>query len=292
MQSNQNKSKEGNVSLQSLHSAKMKDRTWLIVTIVMGLALIISVGYSLNLRKKINKKTDVIVSRSIVQITASNVSIKNVVTAKGKIEGDIVQDSKDNEENIQNESNQENNAQETDENIKQEVKKYHIKINLSDEVVNKIKPGQKVDISIKNEDKKNKYEGKISKIEQDETNKKKAIVEFNFDENVKENQEAECTIIIEEAKDVIALPIAAVKTRKLDDNIENNTSNKNQLNTTNDTNSVNTANNNSKEEKYAIVVNDDGTTSEIVVKTGISDEYYVEIISGLSEGQKVQIEEE
>ena len=48
----------------------------------------------------------------------------------------------------------------------------------------------------------------------------------------------------------------------------------------------------SKIEKYVIVVNDDGTTSDVVVETGISDDSYIEIVSGLSEGQKVQIVEE
>lgn len=262
----------------------MKDRTWLIVTLVMGLALIISIGYSLKLRKKINDKEDVIISRSIVQITASNVSIKNVITAKGKIEKYITQDSQNNKDT--------NNEQETDTNNKQE-EFYYIELNLGKENANKIKVEQKVEINVKNEDKTLKYKGKIAKIEQNqEKDKIKAMVEFNFDNNVKEKQEAECTIIVEEAKDVIALPIAAIKTRKDEDNIENNTSDQNQLNTTDDTNSVNTVDNNSKEEKYVIVVNDDGSTSEIVVKTGISDEYYVEIVSGLSEGQKVQIEEE
>lgn len=240
----------------------MKDRTWIIVTIIMGLALIISVGYSLKLRKKINDKSEVIVSRSIVQITASNVSIKNVLTAKGKVE-----------------------------------KSYLISLNLNEETMGKVKIGQEVDIKIKNDNKTLKYKGKLTKIEQDEiNNKKKAIVEFNFDENVKENQEAECTIIIEKAKDVIALPLVAIKTRKLnnntDDNMQNNINIQNQSNITNDQNSVNTIENIPKEEKYVIVVNDDGTTGEVVVETGISDEYYVEIVSGLSEGQKVQIEEE
>ncbi len=266
----------------------MKDKTWLMVTIVMGLALIISLGYSLKLRRKINNQSDVIVSRSIVQITASNVSIKNVITAKGKVE------ETPQIENTQD-SNELNNDQQnnTDKENEQVEKQYCIKINLSEEITKKIKVGQKVEVKIKNEEKILKYKGKVSIIEKNQENeKKKAIIEFNFDENVKENQEAECTIIIEEAKDVIAVPIAAIKTRKIDNNEGNNTSSINQVNTTNDVNSVDTVINNSKEEKYVIVVNDDGTTSEITVKTGISDEYYVEIISGLSEGQKVQIEEE
>ena len=286
----ENNLKEGNVSLQSLHMTKMKDRTWLIVSVVMGLALIISVGYSLKLRKRIIENQDVIVSMSIVQITASNVSIKNVLTVKGKVE--VINENNGNNKN--DIESMENAYEESlnDLNVN-ENKSYYIGINLSEEAAKKVKLEQKVEIKIKNDDKVYKYKGNISKIEQNENNNKKAIVKFENDENIKENQEAECTIIIQEAKDVIALPIAAIKTRKLDNNnTETNTNNKNQSNITNDTNLADAFNNKPKEEKYVIVVNDDGTTSEIVVETGISDEYYVEIVSGLSEGQKVQIEEE
>lgn len=248
----------------------MKDKTWLMVTTVMGLALIISLGYSLKLRRKINEQSDIVVSRSIVQITASNVSIKNVLKAKGKVQ-------------------KINNSQD-----KETKEEYNIVITLDENNIRKVKVGQFIEIKTKNGEELLKYKGKITKINQEEK-QKNAIVEFNFDDKIKENQEAQCLIVIEEAKDVIAVPIAAIKTRKLEEskqNEENNTNDINQINTTNDTNPINTIDNTPKEEKYVIVVNDDGSTSEIVVKTGISDEYYVEIVSGLSEGQKVQIEEE
>ena len=245
----------------------MKDKTWLMVSIIMGLALIISIGYSLKLRKKIIDNTDVMVSRSIVQITASNVSIKNVLTTKGKV---ILQ-------------NQENNDS--------DIKSLLISINLNEDTIKKVKVGQKVEIKIKNEDKNFDYKGKITKIEQDEgNNKKRAIIEFNFNENVKENMEAECTIIIEEAKDVIALPLKAVKSRKNEGSTQNIINNN--INITNEQNSINTTDNQSQQQKYVIIVNDDGTTSEVEVQTGISDDSYIEIVAGLSEGQKVQIEEE
>ncbi len=268
------------VSLKSLQNTKMKDKTWIIVSIIMGLALIISIGYSVELRKKVNDKSEVIVSRSIVQITASNVSIKNVLTIKGTVE-------KKESSNI---TYEENNTQinNSELNTKEEVL-YNIIINLNEESLNKIKIGQETEIKIKNQEE--IYKGKVTKIEQNEaTNKKTAVIEFEFDENVKENMEAECSIVIEEAKNVIAIPLAALKVRDNKNTIETNSQSQN--NVTNEQNSENTTENISKEEKYVIVVNDDGTTSEVEVETGISDDYYVEIVSGLSEGQKVQIEGE
>ena len=290
-----------NVSLKSLQETKMKDKTWIIVSIIMGLALIISIGYSLELRKKVNDKAEVIVSRSIVQITASNVSIKNFLTIKGTVEKKESQNPIDEENNelkniSQENISEENNIQEniTDSNKNEEEKaSYNIILNLNEESLNKIRIGQEAEIKIKNEEKTYKYKGEIAKIGQNETtNKKIAVVEFEFDENVKENMEAECTIVIEEAKNVIAIPLAAVRVRRNENNMQNTFNHQSQNNLTNEQNSENTTENISKEEKYVIVVNDDGTTSEVEVETGISDDSYVEIVSGLSEGQKVQIEGE
>ena len=297
-QLDENKPRKENVSIQSLQKTKMKDKTWLIVSIIMGLALIISIGYSLELRKKVNEKAEIIVSRSIVQITASNVSIKNVLTLKGKVEKQEQKEQVDSEESA-NELINENSTQtidhenteneQIDENSEEQTI-YNVILNLNEETIKKVKETQIVEINVHNDEKIIKYQGKIIKIEQSEQNNKKvAVVEFNFDDNVKENMEADCTIIIEEAKDVIALPKAAIKIKHIEKK-EVNTQDNNEL--TSDQNSINTTENKAKEEKYVIVVNDDGTTSEVVVETGISDEYYVEITSGLSEGQKVQIEEE
>ncbi len=65
-----------------------------------------------------------------------------------------------------------------------------------------------------------------------------------------------CEIIIAEAKDVLAIPIEAVK--KIG------------------------------EEKWVTLVKETGTTEEVKVETGISNDSYVEIKSGLTAGQKVQ----
>lgn len=274
----------------------MKEKTWIII-LIMGIALIISLSYSLMLRKKvddISSKESVIVSRSIVQITASNVSIKNVLTIKGKVEKKIEQ-IVENEQNVSSNSNQINtndqNAKnnESSQNTLNESQniEYKITLNLNEEAAKKVKEGKEAEIKIEQDGKTLKYKGKISKIENNtQTKTCIATVEFNFDENIKENMEVACTVVVEEAKDVIAVPLAAVKTREKESNLQN------KENTNNTQNLENTTDNQTEEEKYVIVVNDDGTTSEVVVETGISDDSYVEIRSGLSEGQKVQIVEE
>lgn len=254
------------------------------------------------LRKKvedISSKESVIVSRSIVQLTASNVSIKNVLTIKGTVEKKIEQSST-NVENQTEENNNTNNNNQTSQNEEdettQEKASYKITLNLTEETLKKVKESQEVEIKLQKEEKELKYQGKIAKIENDaENNIHTATIEFNYDENVQENLEVTCTIIVEEAKDVIAVPLAAVKTREKEENVqnaENLESFQNSENLSSSQNLENPSENQAKEEKYVIVVNDDGTTSEVVVETGISDDSYVEITSGLSEGQKVQIVEE
>lgn len=250
-----------------------------------------SLGYSIMLRKKvedISSKESVIVSRSIVQLTASNVSIKNVLTIKGTVEKKIDQSATNVENQIEgnNNTNDQTSQNEEDETT-QEKASYKITLNLTEETVKKVKESQEVEIKLQKEEKELKYKGKIAKIENDaENNIHIATIEFNYDENVHENLEVICTIIIEEAKDVIAVPLAAVKTREKEENVQNTE------NVASNQNLENQSENQAKEEKYVIVVNDDGTTSEVVVETGISDDSYVEITSGLSEGQKVQIVEE
>ena len=49
---------------------------------------------------------------------------------------------------------------------------------------------------------------------------------------------------------------------------------------------------NSEGKQYVTKVNEDGTTEDIVVETGIADENYVQILSGLALNDKIQIETE
>lgn len=86
-----------------------------------------------------------------------------------------------------------------------------------------------------------------------------AVVTFNNNGNQKIGMSATCEIIIEKAEKVIAVPIEAIQT--------------------------------SDEGKYVIVINDDGTTTNTIVETGISSDAYIEIKSGITEKTKVQVVE-
>ena len=68
---------------------------------------------------------------------------------------------------------------------------------------------------------------------------------------------ASCTVVLEEATDCIAVPISAIQT---------NGSN-----------------------KYVIVVKDNGETEDVNVETGISNDKYVQIISGLNGGETIKM---
>ena len=69
---------------------------------------------------------------------------------------------------------------------------------------------------------------------------------------------ATCTVIIEKAQNVVALPVEAIQI-------------------------------NDQNQEYVDVVQLDGTTKAKLIETGISDDYYVEITSGLNVGDRVQI---
>jgi HlyD family secretion protein len=67
-----------------------------------------------------------------------------------------------------------------------------------------------------------------------------------------------CTVILEEEKEVICVPIEAV--------YENDDG-----------------------EEYVNKIKDDGTVEETVIETGIADDSYVQVVSGLELNDKVQI---
>ena len=72
---------------------------------------------------------------------------------------------------------------------------------------------------------------------------------------------ASCTVIIKEEKEVISVPIDSISE-------------------------------NSDGEQYVTKINENGDTEEVIVETGIADENYVQILSGLSLNDKIQIETE
>ena len=70
-----------------------------------------------------------------------------------------------------------------------------------------------------------------------------------------------CTVILKEEKEVISVPI---------DSISENSDGK----------------------QYVTKINEDGEAEEVIVETGIADENYVQILSGLALNDKIQIETE
>ena len=70
-----------------------------------------------------------------------------------------------------------------------------------------------------------------------------------------------CTVILKEEKEVISVPIDSVSE-------------------------------NSDGKQYVTKINENGETEEVIVETGIADENYVQILSGLVLNDKIQIETE
>lgn len=122
--------------------------------------------------------------------------------------------------------------------------------------ISKIKIGQEVNVKLSAFDDKT-YKGKIVKIDpigkyNASGSKFKIQIEIENDGNIKIGMSSTCEVIIGEAKDVLIVPIDAVKTVD--------------------------------EKKYVTVKNSDGTTKQVEVKTGISDDNNVEVTGELKEG--------
>lgn len=135
-------------------------------------------------------------------------------------------------------------------------------LSVSETDINKIEIGDIVDITITATNE--KLEGYITSISEVGTYSSSgsyfsAKVTFENNGNLKIGMSASCDIIIESAENVVAVPIEAVQT--------------------------------SDDGKYVVVVNDDGSTSNVTVETGISNDAYIEIKSGISEGTTVQMTE-
>ena len=145
------------------------------------------------------------------------------------------------------------------------LNKLTIDLSISENEIASIKEGQEVEISLSADEKKT-YTGKITKIDSVGTYSTSgttfsATVEFKNDGSVKLGMSVSCTVILKEEKDVVSVPINAVAT-------------------------------NSEGKKYVVKVNSDGTTEETIVETGIANENYVQITSGLTTDDTVQIETE
>ena len=229
----------------------MKDKSWIII-LIMGIALTISLGYSIVISQKTkNIGESTVTTTSIIEMKASTVTIKNTLTGTGNVE----YKEKELQENL-NVTENTNEEENGDVNIE---KTYQITLSIEDKNLEKAKVDQDVDVSIKNDDETLYYVGKVMKINKDINNKSTLNVEVtNPDERLQENMQANCTVIIEKAENVVGLPVEAVQ----------------------------------KDEEgkdFVDVVKDDGTAKKVYIKTGISDDYYVEITYGLNVGDSVQI---
>lgn len=247
----------------------MKNKSWIII-LIMGIALTISLAYSIVVsQRKANPGESTVTTKSIIEMTASTVTIKNTLRGSGEVEYKA-KESEANNENNTNESNSsnqntvaENNVNESDltnENIEEDgLKTYQISLSIEDKDLDKAKLGQEVEISIDNNGENLSYTGEVTKISKELNHKSTINVEVsNPDDKIQEKMMATCTVILEEAKNVVALPIEAIQK-------------------------------NEEDKEFVDVVQPDGTTKQVIIKTGLSDDYYVEITAGLKVGDRVQI---
>ena len=229
----------------------MKDKSWIII-LIMGIALAISLGYSIIVSQKTkNVGESTVTTTSIIEMKASTVTIKNTLTGVGNIEYKAKENLTDTDS-----VNQENEVQNNNEDIE---KTYQITLSIEDKNLEKANVNQDVEISIKKDEETLNYVGKVKKINKDINNKSTLNIEItNPDERLEENMQANCTVIIEKAENVVGLPVEAVQKDE-------------------------------EGKEYVDVVQDDGAAKQVDIKTGISDDYYVEITYGLNVGDSVQI---
>ncbi len=232
----------------------MKNKSWIII-VIMGIALTISIGYSIVLSNKKAEKESTVTTTSIIEMTATTATIKNTLKGTGTVEYKELQ--KEDAENVDFSSDDIGSNKE--EQPVEVIKQYNVKLSVEDKDFSKVKENQIVEVSVKNEEKNLNYMGKVKQINKDPLAKSTIDIEItNPDENLQADMQAVCTIIIEKAENVVALPIEAIQ--KDEDN-----------------------------KTYVNLVQDGTETEKAYIKTGISDEYYVEIEEGLSVGDRVQI---
>lgn len=232
----------------------MKNKSWMII-VIMGIALTISIGYSIVLSNKKAEKESTVTTTSIIEMTATTATIKNTLKGTGTVEYKELQ-----KENVENNNvTLEDSGTNKEEQSVEVIKQYIVKLSVEDKDFSKVKENQTVEVSVKNEEKNLNYMGKVKQINKDPLSKSTIDIEItNPDENLQADMQAVCTIIIEKAENVVALPIEAIQKDE-----ENKT--------------------------YVNLVQDGTETEKAYIKTGISDEYYVEIEEGLSVGDRVQI---
>ena len=133
-------------------------------------------------------------------------------------------------------------------------------LSISEADINKVEIGDEVDITLTATNE--KITGYITKISEVGTYSSSgsyftATVTFENNGNLKIGMSATCEIIVEKAENVISVPNEAIQT--------------------------------SNDQKYVVVVSDSGETQNVNVETGISNDAYTEIKSGLSGNETVQM---
>lgn len=142
------------------------------------------------------------------------------------------------------------------------VEDLYMEINIGEDKIGKISSGQEVSIVV-NYDETKEYTGNISKINAIGTHNTggstfTAIASIKNDGNLKLGMSATCTITLEKNENIPCIAIEAVQ-------IED-------------------------EGKYVNVKSEDGTINKTKIETGVSNADYVQIVSGLSLGDKVVYE--
>lgn len=143
----------------------------------------------------------------------------------------------------------------------QNLENMQVQLKISESDINKVEVGQEVEIEVSAiED--STYTGTIKSVSgvgsySSSGTNFNAVVEFENDGNVKVGMSASSTIVIEKAENCTAIEIEAVQT--------------------------------SGNEKYVVVVKEDGTTENVTIETGISNDTYVQVTSGLEGRETIQM---
>ena len=141
----------------------------------------------------------------------------------------------------------------------QSTEELYVTLSIGEADIGTVEIGQEAEITITANNKKYTWTiDKISDVGSYSTSGSTftAYVKFVNDETVKLGMSASCTVILDKAENAIVVPKEAIQT----------------------------ANNS----KYVVVVNDDGSTENVTIETGISNDAYTEVKSGLNVGQRVQ----
>ena len=135
-----------------------------------------------------------------------------------------------------------------------------VSLSVSESDIGSVALGQQVEIAVSAVN--GKFTGYITYISEIGTYSSSgstfaATATFVNDGTVKIGMSASCTVILESADNAICVPVEAIQTQG--------------------------------DEKYVVVVASDGTTSKVTVTTGISNDAYIQVLTGLTGTETVQM---